>query len=237
MDSDDAYISDAEAPSPAVPPKTQKRFIYRTKPTDSMGELKERSVALAISYKSPTDDRFTISGRFACLMISTFTQELIDVVQQEAQVYCAVLSRREIILTHLRKKCASFLQSRGGLSVIIDVWPVHEGIFDNSPPGAAFPHVPGKPLGPLLAYFRWQDAKDDEFWLAKLKGSLNRIRAVAQKLGLTPPKPAYYGNLSLETTPPHRIYRDNLEWLIKAKQQYDPTNVMGRAGGHKIPLV
>lgn len=196
IDSDEAYISDPEIPSP---PKPKRRFIYRTKATDSMGELKER-------------------GRFACLMISTFTQELIDVVQQEAQ------------------KCASFLQSKRGLSVIIDVWPVHEGIFDNSPPGAAFPHVPGKPLGPLLAYFRWQNSDDDEFWLAKLKGSLNRIRAVAQKSGLTPAKPAYYSNLSLETTPVHRIYRDSLPWLIKAKQQYDPTNVMGRAGGHKIPL-
>lgn len=89
----------------------------------------------------------------------------------------------------------------------------------------------------MLAYFRWENEADDEFWLTKLKGTLNRIRVVARDLGLTPREPAYYNNLSLESVPVHKIYRDNMDWLQKVKARYDPTDVMGRCGVvHKIPL-
>jgi hypothetical protein len=88
----------------------------------------------------------------------------------------------------------------------------------------------------MLAYFRWEDEKDDDFWITKLKGTLNRIRVVAPNLGLTPRKPALYNNLSLETVPVHKIYRDNMGWLSKVKAQYDPTDVMSQAGAHRIPL-
>ncbi|EKM58294.1 uncharacterized protein PHACADRAFT_89168, partial [Phanerochaete carnosa HHB-10118-sp] len=101
---------------------------------------------------------------------------------------------------------------------------------------AAFPHKRGEPYGPMLVYIRWESEADDDFWLTKLKGTLNRIRVVARNLGLTPRKPAYYNNLSLETVPTHKIYRDNMEWLKRVKAKYDPTNIMGRCGGHKIPL-
>ena len=119
--------------------------------------------------------------------------------------------------------------------VLIDAWPFHAKVFDRSPPGAAWPHRPGKPFGPLLAYFLWEKEEDDEFWLAKMKGTLARIRDVALQHGLTTETPAYYNNLSLETTPAAWIYRDNLKWLREVKKDYDPQNVMGRTGGHKIP--
>jgi hypothetical protein len=173
-------------------------------------------------------------------MISSFTKELLDKIQEEAEVCLVVLYEAWISFNFIpsrhSKKSAGYLQSHRGLSVIVDAWPVHEGIFDNSPPGAAFPHKSGEPYSPMLAYFRWQDSKDDEFWLTKLKGTLNRIRVVARRLGLTPRKPAYYNNLSIETVPVHKIYRDNMKWLKQAKERYDPTDVMGRTGGHKIPL-
>ena len=134
------------------------------------------------------------------------------------------------------KKSARFLKSRNGVLVIVDAWPVHPDIFNNSPPNAAFPHKANEPYSPMLAYFQWESEKDDQFWLTKLKGTLNRIRVVARNLGVTPRKPAYYSNLSLETVPAHKIYRDNLGWLMQVKKKYDPTDVMGRSGGHKIPL-
>ncbi|KAF9465830.1 hypothetical protein BDZ94DRAFT_1234435 [Collybia nuda] len=157
-------------------------------------------------------------GRFGCLMISKYTKPLLDKMAEEAE------------------KAAQHLKSKRGLSVIVDAWPVHGSIFDDSPPGAAFPHKRGEPFGPMLAYFRWEDEKDDEFWITKLKGTLNRIRVVARNLGLTPRKPALYNNLSLETVPVHKIYRENMKWLSEVKAQYDPTDVMGRAGAHRIPL-
>ncbi|KAG7094353.1 hypothetical protein E1B28_007953 [Marasmius oreades] len=124
----------------------------------------------------------------------------------------------------------------GGLSVIIDAWPAHLAIFDNSPPGAAYPHERGKPYGLMLAYFRWKNVANDKFWLEALNDALDRIRAVAEKSGSTSKKPPYYSNLSLETLSVESIYRDNMTWLKKVKGKYDPTNVMGRCGGHKIPL-
>ncbi|KAJ3562400.1 hypothetical protein NP233_g9595 [Leucocoprinus birnbaumii] len=170
-----------------------------TEEVDSMGERNER-------------------GRFGCLMISRYTQELLDKMAEEAE------------------KSAFHLKKRRGLSIVIDCWPVHPKIFANSPPGAAWPHKPSEPYGPMLVYFRWRNKTDDGFWITKLKGTLNRIRALARNKGLTPIKPALYNNLSLETVPVHKIYRENLSWLMKVKAKYDPNDVMGQAGGHKIPL-
>lgn len=58
----------------------------------------------------------------------------------------------------------------------------------------------------------------------------------ARELGLIPAKAPLYSNLSLETVPAYKIYRDNMIWLKQVKETYDQTNVMGNAGGHKIPL-
>ncbi|KAK1221557.1 hypothetical protein PQX77_015676 [Marasmius sp. AFHP31] len=191
----------------------------RSKKGDSrISNYKEDLYPVMVTKKIDKMGEMDERGRFGCLMISKYTKPLLDKMEEEA------------------KKAASHIKKRGGLSVIIDAWPVHQSIFDNSPPGAAFPHERGEPYGPMLAYFRWQKEEDDEFWLTKLKGTLNRIRVVARNLGLTPRKPAYYNNLSLETVPAHKIYRDNMKWLKRVKAKYDPTDVMGRCGGHKIPL-
>lgn len=134
----------------------------------------------------------------------------------------------------ISQKAASNLNTHHGLSVIVDAWPVHKAIFNDSPPGAAYPHKRGEPVGPMLVYIRWENEADDNFWLATLKGTLDRILAVATDLGLTPKEPAYYSNLSLEIMPAHMIYRDNMGWLKEMKAKYDPSDVMGRCGGHKI---
>ncbi|KDQ61355.1 hypothetical protein JAAARDRAFT_506948 [Jaapia argillacea MUCL 33604] len=157
-------------------------------------------------------------GRFGCLMVSKYTKPLLDKMADEA------------------KNAAGFLKSHRGSSIIVDAWPVHKTIFENSPPGAAFPHKREAPYGPLLVYFRWNDASDDVFWIKELEGTLERIRVVACELGLTSDKVALYNNLSLETVPAHKIYTENMGWLSQVKARYDPTDVMGRAGCHRIPL-
>ncbi|EMD34615.1 hypothetical protein CERSUDRAFT_116778 [Gelatoporia subvermispora B] len=173
-----------------------------------------------IMITKPTDSmgELKLRGRFGCIMVSKYTKPLLDKMAEEAE------------------KSASYLKKRRGNMIMVDAWPVHSAIFDNSPPGAAWPHERGKPFGPMLAYFLWEDEQDDEFWLTKLKGTLNRIRTVARNLGLTTSNPAYYSNLSLESVPAKSIYRGNMKRLSKVKTEYDPLDVMGRAGGHKIPL-
>ncbi|KIY71000.1 hypothetical protein CYLTODRAFT_451236 [Cylindrobasidium torrendii FP15055 ss-10] len=211
--SDEAYGSDDSEGN-----DRGARYYTARSRTDAVKARK--SPTRRIMVTKPIDKMGEINerGRFGCLMISKYTKPLLDKMAEEAA------------------KAARYLKSKNGVAIVIDAWPVHESIFDNSPPDAAFPHRRGQPYGPMLAYFRWQNAEDDDFWLTKLKGTLNRIRVVARREKLTPRKPALYNNLSIESVPTHKIYRENMGWLKKVKQEYDPKDVMGLCGGHKIPL-
>ncbi|KAI0634379.1 hypothetical protein C8Q77DRAFT_1072982 [Trametes polyzona] len=174
-----------------------------------------------IQITRPTDSmgELQLRGRFGCIMVSKYTKPLLDKMAEEAE------------------KSATYLTKKRGNMVLVDAWPFHPEIFKNSPPGAAWPHEPNAPMGPCIAYFLWEREEDDEFWLTKLKGTLNRIRVVARNLGLTTSSPAYYSNVSLESVPAKRVFRNNMKWLMKVKQEYDPLDVMGRTGNvHKIPL-
>ena len=113
---------------------------------------------------------------------------------------------------------------------------MHQDIFKNSPPGAAWPHKASEPSGPLLVYFKWRNEKDDAFWLGKLNETLDTLQKFALEAGLTTKKAAYYNNLCLETMPARKIYRGNMDWLKDVKAEYDPTDVMGLAGAHRIPV-
>ncbi|KAK7032375.1 hypothetical protein VNI00_013123 [Paramarasmius palmivorus] len=155
-------------------------------------------------------------GRFGCVMVSTYEKELLDTMEMEA------------------KHAASYLKKYRGLSVIIDAWPVHSSIFDNSPPGAAWPHERGNPFGPMLVYFRWEHEAHDQFWLELLDETLDRIKLKADELDLLPKNMVLYNNLSTEAVTAEEIYGENLKWLMETKAIYDPNDVMGRCGGHKI---
>ncbi|KAH9924785.1 uncharacterized protein B0H18DRAFT_1119801 [Fomitopsis serialis] len=157
-------------------------------------------------------------GRFACIMVSKYTKNLVDAIAAEA------------------RKAAQFLSDRRGKLVLIDVWPFLPSIFDNSPGGAAWPHKKGEPLGPLLAYFLWEKEEDDTFWVDKMKAALDNILKVALAEGCTTETAPYYSNTSLGGTPVADIYRDHLKELSKARAKYDPNDVMGQTGGFKIPL-
>ncbi|KAH9924781.1 uncharacterized protein B0H18DRAFT_1104924 [Fomitopsis serialis] len=157
-------------------------------------------------------------GRFACIMVSKYTKKLVDAVADEA------------------REAAKSLRVKNGLLVLIDVWPFLPTIFDNSPSGAAWPHKKGEAFGPLLAYFLWEKAEDDDFWLGKMKTALKNIREVALAEGCTTLKAPYYSNTSLEDITPRMIYRGNLRKLGKVRAKYDPNDVMGQTGGFKIPL-
>ncbi|KAK1227244.1 hypothetical protein PQX77_009757 [Marasmius sp. AFHP31] len=208
---------------PEDPEKDVERYRSRHGKKLDRG-IVEGGQAPAFDAKKPMTKKidkmgeFQERGRFACLMITKYTRPLLDKMEEEA------------------KEAARHIKSQHGIAVVIDAWPVHKTIFANSPPGAAYPHDRDRPCGPMLVYFRWLNEKDDEFWLAKLEGTLDRIRVVAEKHQLMPEKPAYYSNLSPETMPAHEIYGDNMKWLQEVKAKYDPTDVMSRCGGHKIPL-
>jgi FAD/FMN-containing dehydrogenase len=156
-------------------------------------------------------------GRFGCIMVSNYTQRLVDTIATEAE------------------KSAARMKEYKGELVKIDVWPFLPTIFDKSLP-AAWPHEKGKAFGPVLAYYQWKDAKDDKYWVDEMKRALTEIRKVALEEGCTTRNAPVYGNTSLEDTPVKDIYRGNLKNLSAIRAMYDPNNVMGNAGGFRIPL-
>jgi len=157
-------------------------------------------------------------GRFGCIMVSKYTKRLIDTIEKEAA------------------EAAKSLRKKNGERVIIDVWPCHPKIFENSPPGAAWPHTKDQPYGPLLAYFRWKKEEDDDFWVREMNKALRSIYHVALSEGCMTMDFPYYSNTSLEDVPVERIYLGNLERLSKVRAKYDPDDVMGMTGGYRIPL-
>lgn len=69
-----------------------------------------------------------------------------------------------------------------------------------------------------------------------MKSVLKTLRDVALREGCTTEDAPVYSNCALEDTSVEQIYRGNLKKLIKVRQKYDPEDIMGQAGGFKIPL-
>ena|ERR1700753_2069123 len=131
---------------------------------------------------------------------------------------------------------STFLKDHGGISGLIEVWPFLPSIFDNSPPGAAWPHTKGKSFGPCVASFRWKGEENDGLWLTKIDEALKAIYEVAKSEGVTSDSAPVYLNTSLENTSVEAIYQDNLEPLRQLREKYDPTGLMSLTGGFKILL-
>jgi len=127
------------------------------------------------------------------------------------------------------------MEANKGRRVVIDVWPTLSTAFD-AYPSIAWPRERGKAYGPLLAYFLWEGADKDEFWLKEIKRAFKAINQVALDEGCTEKSAPIYLNTSLESTSAKEIYGSNLKKLSKVREKYDLKNVMGRTGGFKIPL-
>ena len=117
-----------------------------------------------------------------------------------------------------------------------EIWPFLPTMFDRSP-DSAWPHKRGEPNGPLVVYFMWEDKKNDDVWIDRMKEALGRIRQNALDEGCTTRDAPVYCNTTLEAaTTPDQIYRGNLAKLSTLRKRYDPDNVLGRTGGFRIPL-
>jgi len=110
----------------------------------------------------------------------------------------------------------------------------NEGMFDsisdNSAENGAWPHKKGEANHPLLVYAWWEGEKNDSFWISEMKRVLD---VLSRNIGNSLP---VYGNTALaEHTTVESVYRGNLEKLKTIRNKVDPTKVMCRAGGFKIP--
>jgi len=155
-------------------------------------------------------------ARWGSVMVSKYTRELIDVVEDEA------------------KAAQDLMADYGGKFVMTEIWPF---LPRNGSTDSAWPHQNGSSNGPLLVYFGW-DGENDETWINQMKEALGRIRDVALREGCTTSDAPVYCNTTLADqnfTTLEQIYRDNLADLSALRTKYDPHDVMSLTGGFRIP--
>ena len=124
---------------------------------------------------------------------------------------------------------------KGGKTIVMDIWPFVHEMFDNSSP-AAWPHKKGQPNGPLVACFLWDGKENDAFWIRQMNRALSAIEAKVYGVGAAPSTPIYTNTTLAERTGVSDVYRQKLDSLRETRKKYDPYDVMGQAGGFRIPL-
>jgi hypothetical protein len=131
------------------------------------------------------------------------------------------------------------LTPKDGIFLAYVVEPFLQSYLSHANSPSAFPppsaRQPGKAPNLLLVYFGWENASNDDEFVASNRESVNRLSVVAKAEGLllTDP-PALYGNYVDAETPLVDIYGDNLPILQALQAKIDPNNVMGLAGGFKF---
>ncbi|QRV84351.1 FAD-binding domain protein [Ceratobasidium sp. AG-Ba] len=102
--------------------------------------------------------------------------------------------------------------------------------------GGAYPHEDY--LIPLNLYYAWQGSANDAACIDALAASAQLIynQAVAEGQDIAGSKQIKYGNYApaAATQDLESIYGANLPRLKEIKAKYDPTNIMGLAGGFKF---
>ncbi|KAI9450622.1 hypothetical protein BJY52DRAFT_172619 [Lactarius psammicola] len=159
-----------------------------------------------------------VRTRWGSVMVSKYTPNLINVVEEEAKAAKQLMERHK------------------GRMVMAEIWPFLSTMFDKSV-DSAWPHKRGEPNGPLVVYFMWEGTENDKVWINQMKVALDHIGRIALREECTTPSAPVYCNTTLEdVTTPQLIYRDNLNRLSALRRTYDPSDVMKRAGGFRIPL-
>ena len=119
----------------------------------------------------------------------------------------------------------------GGIFVSYAVEPFLRSAYSHAT-DSAWPH--SQYLSPLNLYFAWPLGLSDTIFLKAIKDSANSIRAQAiaegQKLDGLPT----YSNYAIAGSSLQSVYGGNVARLQQIKATYDPTNLMGRAGGFKF---
>ena len=87
---------------------------------------------------------------------------------------------------------------------------------------------------PLNLYYAWALPSSDTAMRDAIVQSAQQLTNVAVADGQDVADAFLYGNYAIDSTPLERIYGANLASLQSLKQQYDPDNVMGLAGGWKL---
>jgi hypothetical protein len=87
----------------------------------------------------------------------------------------------------------------------------------------------------LNLYFAWASKADDKFWYNEMRGSLDRLKAVAAAEDIYDNSLTQYPNYALFDATGEELYgRANAKRLRKIRDTVDPQRVMDLAGGFVI---
>lgn len=202
---------------PTPPPGTFDNF---TKITYLSTDLKTRSY-LDMALTAPANFTSGLRGTWQMLGVSHFSETFLKAVQDE-HTYWSAQSRR-----------------KSGIFFSYNIEPFLPSYLSHANSPSAWPTTTTRrsiqPPNPLLVYFGWTEARDDDYFVSAVEESVNRLSVVAQADGsLSSPPLPLYGNYVDFKTPLVDIYGDNLPVLQALKAKIDPDNVMGLAGGFKF---
>ncbi|PPR05983.1 hypothetical protein CVT24_004620 [Panaeolus cyanescens] len=119
------------------------------------------------------------------------------------------------------------------------VEPFLPNLYNHSVLPSAFPWTRSQPYMPFNLYASWLLPTSDNIMRSAIQKSAKRIRRLAIKEGqdIRPDAPKYV-NYAPKGTDIRMVFgpQENIERLSAVKRVFDPKDVMGLAGGFKIPV-
>ncbi|KDQ56646.1 hypothetical protein JAAARDRAFT_194628 [Jaapia argillacea MUCL 33604] len=173
---------------------------------------------ISLVQSSPSNATAGERGIFNTVPILEYTPALIDVIVNET-VYWG---------TQLSLSTGDFIS--------YDIEPFQPSFLSfGSTSTAAYPPDRSQPYLPLNIYYAYASALSDQtFWDAATE-SASYIKSQAIAEGQNVANAPSYGNYAIFSTPVSDIYGGNLARMSAVKARVDPNNVMGQAGGFKVP--
>ncbi|KAI5120527.1 hypothetical protein M0805_004535 [Coniferiporia weirii] len=172
---------------------------------------------LSLVQSAPANATANQRAAFHTVSVSNLSQNLLDVIVNETTFWGSSL-------------CSLFST---GTFVSYDVEPFLTSLFTHGS-DSAYPPSRAQGLFPVNLYYAWLLPSGDDYFLDAIRQSAATIQAAAVAEGQDVADAALYGNYAVVGTSIDRIYANNVDRLGSIKAQYDPSNVMGLAGGWKF---
>ncbi|KAK4131573.1 FAD-binding domain-containing protein [Trichocladium antarcticum] len=154
-----------------------------------------------------------VRGAFATVSTSELSGRFLEAVQKEAKE----LGRRGV--------------RHGATTISYDIEPFVA--YGQHATESAFPHA-DSPL-PLNLYFAWLSPAEDEWWHARMRESVQRLKQIAIEEGIYRDSFTSYPNYAIAGTTADELYgAGNAARLRSIRDRIDPDRVMDLAGGFSI---
>ncbi|KAL4068781.1 hypothetical protein V8B97DRAFT_1972021 [Scleroderma yunnanense] len=180
-----------------------------------MKDVSTRSF-LSLIKAFPMDTMLQFRGVFNTISVTGYPEKLLQAVADETIAQGQALAPSSAVY------------------VTYSVSPFLPNIFTHNTSPSAYPGSRDRAVFPLNLYFGWMSPSADEVMQDATRTSAEKLYNDAVALGQSISDAPLYNNYAIFDTPLESIYGDNLQRLKSIKQQVDPSNVMGLAGGFKF---